>query len=413
MPPGRSSLGGRNLPRKSHRKSRLGCKNCKQRRIKCDEQKPSCTNCIKHSIPCDYNTNNAGPAAAPRLLASRPITPAATGTSTPPTPFPGSPSNNNLNIPLYTTTELELLHNYYISTAPSLSSNPALSHFWRADVPKLSFSWPCLLNGLFSISALHLARFRPESRDTYLAQADVYWDRALRSATPLLEAINDANYHAVYVFSILAAFYLLGKGPRADDDDFLAFDGQLSAAGTLLHIRSTRVIIESADSEAALRNGPVAVLFDVGMRHIARWLLPDRENEHALVQELRFIHAYLEPEDESDVYVNEIDNLSRSFHAVAAERASSGGGGGGVSTQVVFVWLYKLSDEFLDCLRQREPMALTIFAYFVVLLKELEGAWYLQGWVEHLIAGIYHALGPGTRTWVRTPIERVGWIPPV
>lgn len=154
----------------------------------------------------------------------------------------------------------------------------------------------------------------------------------------------------------------------------------------------------------------MAVLFDVGMRRVARcWSLPEPENEHALVQELRFILAYLEPDDESDVYVTEIDNLSRSFHAVAAERGS----GGHASTQVVFVWLYKLSDEFLDCLRQREPMALTIFAYFVVLLKELEGAWYLQGWVEHLIAGIYHALSPGTRTWVRTPVERVGWIPPV
>lgn len=379
--------------------------------MQCDEQKPSCTNCIKHVIPCDYNTDNAGP-AAPRLLASRPITPAATSTSTPPTPFPpGSPSNNpNPNLPLYTTTELELLHNYYISTAPSLSSNPALSHFWRADVPQLAFRWPCLLNGLFSISTLHLARFRPENQASYLAQADIYWDRALRSATPLLESISDANCHAVYVLSILTAFYLLGKGPQPGDA-FLAFDGQqLGAAGTLLHIRSTRVIIES-DSEAALRNGPVAVLFDVGVRRVARcWSLPEREDERALVRELRFVHAYLEPEDdESGVYATEIDNLSRSFCAVAGERSS----GGHASTQVVFVWLYKLSDEFLECLRRREPMALTVFAYFVVLLKELEGAWYLQGWVEHLIAGIYHALSPGTRTWVRTPIERVGWIPPV
>lgn len=34
MPPDRSSSTVRNNPRKSHRKSRLGCKNCKQRRIK-------------------------------------------------------------------------------------------------------------------------------------------------------------------------------------------------------------------------------------------------------------------------------------------------------------------------------------------------------------------------------------------
>ncbi|KAL1621628.1 hypothetical protein SLS56_009164 [Neofusicoccum ribis] len=363
--------------------------------------------------------------AVPSLLASRTATPAATSTgpSSTPTEQPAAPSagpsspalcpvpsfahSPGHGLPQYSIAELELLHNYHTSTAQSLSSNPVLFPFWRVDVPKISFGWPCLLNGLFSVSALHLAHFRPESRHHYLAQADVYWDLALRSATPLLESIDDSNCHATYVFSILAAFYLLGKGPRPGD--FLAFDAE-GTAGTLLHTRATRIIIES--NSEVLRNGPAAVPFDVGIRCVSWWSLPDPAGEHALVQELRFILAYLEDSHRragsDDVYRAEIDNLSRSYHAVAAERSAVGR----VSTQAIFVWLYRLSDEFLDCLRQHEPMALTIFAYFVVLLKELDIAWYLHGWVTHLISGIHHALSPGTRTWIRTPIERIGWIPP-
>ncbi|OQD78190.1 hypothetical protein PENDEC_c001G05072 [Penicillium decumbens] len=40
-------------PRRSHRKSRNGCPECKTRRVKCDERYP-CTNCVKHGIPCSY-----------------------------------------------------------------------------------------------------------------------------------------------------------------------------------------------------------------------------------------------------------------------------------------------------------------------------------------------------------------------
>lgn len=393
-------------------------------RAQCDELKPLCANCTKHSVTCDYSTQAAS--AGPRLLASRSITPTSAGIAQSTVqnnrsfetaaglPSPGLSQSPFLDanltqsaehgLSLFTIAELELLHNYYTSTAQSLSSNPALFHFWRVDVPKIAFKWPCLLHGLFSISALHLAHFRSESRDYYLAQADVYWNVALRSANPLLESINETNCHAVYVFSILAAFYLLGKGPKPGD--LLVFNGE-GTVGTLLIIRGTRIIIES--NSDVLQNGPVAVLFDVGIRRIAGWSLPPPQSEHALIQELRSILTNLEDQNpRAALYAEEIDNLSRSYHAVTAERNAAGH----VSTQVIFVWLYRLSDEFLDCLQQREPMALTIFAFFVVLLRELDVTWYLQDWVNHLISGIYHALSPGTRTWIRTPIERIGWIPP-
>ncbi|KAG5420717.1 hypothetical protein I9W82_002598 [Candida metapsilosis] len=40
--------------RRKHKNSKLGCPNCKQRRVKCSEDLPSCLNCIKHKVECGY-----------------------------------------------------------------------------------------------------------------------------------------------------------------------------------------------------------------------------------------------------------------------------------------------------------------------------------------------------------------------
>jgi hypothetical protein len=44
-------------PRRTHRKSRLGCKNCKVRKLKCDESRSfngGCERCNSHGVECDY-----------------------------------------------------------------------------------------------------------------------------------------------------------------------------------------------------------------------------------------------------------------------------------------------------------------------------------------------------------------------
>ncbi|KAJ6256493.1 hypothetical protein Dda_8355 [Drechslerella dactyloides] len=51
--PSAGSAAGRT--RRFHNKSRLGCKGCKERRIKCDEARPVCANCTRRSAICEYD----------------------------------------------------------------------------------------------------------------------------------------------------------------------------------------------------------------------------------------------------------------------------------------------------------------------------------------------------------------------
>lgn len=41
--------------RKAHKKSRSGCRNCKMRRVKCDEAKPECEHCLDFGVSCNYD----------------------------------------------------------------------------------------------------------------------------------------------------------------------------------------------------------------------------------------------------------------------------------------------------------------------------------------------------------------------
>src|ERR1700761_1237148 len=41
-------------PRLAHKKSRKGCRRCKERKVKCSEDWPSCAACARHGVPCEY-----------------------------------------------------------------------------------------------------------------------------------------------------------------------------------------------------------------------------------------------------------------------------------------------------------------------------------------------------------------------
>ena len=55
-------------PRKSHRKSRLGCKQCRRRHVKCDQTRDQqgCSRCRGFGIECDYLLSQ--PASARRVV---------------------------------------------------------------------------------------------------------------------------------------------------------------------------------------------------------------------------------------------------------------------------------------------------------------------------------------------------------
>ncbi|GME27561.1 putative rta1 domain protein [Neofusicoccum parvum] len=257
-----------------------------------------------------------------------------------------------------------------------------------------------------ALSARHLAHFRENRRASYIAKADSHWEVALRTASALLPTVNNENGPALYMFAVISCFYTLGKGPR--ERDFLIFSDH-GLAEWLVLFRGVRAIMET--SRDAIRDGALSPLFTIATARLQRFHNYDIEaDEHPHIQELRQLALELMADNPNlPTYIAAIDDISRSYAAVFGP---DGAGMAGYS-QNIFIWLYRVSDDFVLCLQQKQPMALTVFAHFVVLMNEMGSHWWMKGWVYHLLSGIHDALDEGSRPWIRWPMEKLGWIPDV
>ncbi|KAH8686094.1 C6 zinc finger protein [Tricladium varicosporioides] len=404
---GTGSDGG-NLPvkkisRKSHRKSRNGCDNCKKRKIKCDERKPQCTNCERHTSQCSYSVNIARPQHSPTALAPSPqiSTPTAAG-DTPASSVHDpmllvSPSQDHLSLNIM---DLELLHHFDISTSYTLSNVPALQTFFRVVVPQIGFQYPFLLHGALALSSLHLTKFKQgDAHARYLNQAHYHYETALRAATSLLPLINSETAVPLYLFGSLCSLITLGLGPKAGD--FLLF-GNEGVVEWLLLFRGMRSIIDM--NYEGLRHSELAPMFQIAIQNIHN----ERSANIEHLNELREMIAETAKADpDLEMYLFSLDALAKSFPAEAAPgtRATQ------ASPQVTFVWFYRVSDTFVQRLQERRPLALLILSYFCVVLNDLSSFWWMKGWAQHLMGEIYSCINKDFQIWLRWPMSEIGWIP--
>ena len=147
--------------RRSHKKSRLGCANCKRRRVKCDEGGPPCGPCASRSmLGCEYTGKQ------PRMQPTPPEE-RDDSLSTADAKEDQSPSQRLL--------ELELIHQWSTVTYKSYCGTIEEEyHNWQVTIPRLAFKHECLLHALFAMSALEIAELAEAG------SADEYIDIALR-----------------------------------------------------------------------------------------------------------------------------------------------------------------------------------------------------------------------------------------
>ena len=68
----------------------------------------------------------------------------------------------------------------------------------------------------------------------------------------------------------------------------------------------------------------------------------------------------------------------------------------------VFTWLHTVPPDFMSKLRGPEPPqeALVIFYYYCMILEQLNGHWWLDGWATRLMQQINAQLDDEHKTWI-------------
>ncbi|KAK2024668.1 hypothetical protein LX32DRAFT_697014 [Colletotrichum zoysiae] len=388
------------VTRRSHTKSRSGCRDCKRRKVKCDEAYPSCFNCTRQGIPCSLSTSRASPPSrtTPQTPSSAP--PSASGPSPEEAPgaFPdaaaavrrGGPAPQPPPTIELWGRGLELMHHYALHTADTISSHPGIRHVWRVVVPEMAYDCPFLAHGVLAMAALHKAHLLPPERDTYLGLATSHQNAGLEGFRALLHTVDDATWQPFFCFASLVTFYVAslpahdggggGGGGGYDAPDVTAL---------FVFVRGVKAILEPYQTRLSrTRLAPLVEgvwIVDPGDPEYENPALHRSPLPPDIFDALRRLAAFL------DEHLAAGDAARRADYAVAVAELRKAAylvahAGARPEVGMVVFWPYVLSDAVAADVRAAAPCAAVLLAHFAVLLCAVErGYWFLGGWSRRLL----------------------------
>ncbi|KAL6884438.1 hypothetical protein GGI43DRAFT_419517 [Trichoderma evansii] len=370
------------LSRRSHPKSKTGCRVCKRRKVKCDEGRPSCRNCIKHAVQCDFTHGQ--------------------------TESRVDIQHNSQSPPQLNMLDLELLHNFSIVTHSTLSNDSLLQQLWKITIPKIGLQCDYIMLSTLAVSALHIASYRPAEKALYISKAIFYHQVASRKAMKELGTITSEipieRAEHLYLFSILTIYVALAS-PRREYGSLLL--GESGCPEWMSLLRGTKSLLVLMGER--VHTGPLSRLFVHGQK---RWLAMHPEIEPGYQDNLSDNSPFVKLQTWLEESVANRETLKVYLSAVSELRATFRllEGGWQLDGTDVFVWVWEVADEFLSFLEVPTQEAVAIFAHFCVLLKKLDNQWWLKGWGDHLMSRAYHMLDNQHKLWIQWPIEQIGWV---
>lgn len=410
-------------PRLNHRKSRNGCVLCKERKIKCGEEKPECFACKRHGVACTYSAT-----IPPRSRPTKSIK-SPSSINAYPTTIPIQKTTPDAdNVPYDQTLlhishdqtrqiELFLLHRFtsiVSNTFPS-SQHQEMQYVWSRDAVQLSFEHSFLQNTILAISALYAAL--QQMSDVSVRGADippipsvlesisfaqvhrVYMNMAVQQQRSALDGIDakkaDALGFASIMLSMMASKLLPGSitgneySPpmqalyiSAATGDILQSALPVLAEGSpmmrLLRLGGTNLgtTIEGANGE------PIPALFDpvdtgdfqpiLDFQDPANIEEQTEDSTLAYTTTLAFIQSIYKAIQRNDIE-HKICRRVMYFAAIAPR-------------------------NFHKMLQEKRPRALVIFAHYMSMVKRVDQYWWFEGAAEKELRGIDSIL-PGAWKW--------------
>ncbi len=450
--------------RRSHRKSRHGCKECKQRHAKCDESRPVCGGCATAKRHCSYlNSGPALPVVPPQALpspaqsafhvspepsfsstTSHGLSPSAhlppfdsttatrqspaanpETTSTPPSrlQYPLSPASNSEHD--YSILHLQLLHHleHDFSTAMGPEA-PVVSRVLQMALVE-AFTAPFLMDELLALSAVHQSTLAdeasPHHRVAYRTEATRLQTRALARYNTVVSGQDLAKFNlAIFLFSTFLGQHVLF-------DTFSLLHTSSCSTTTTSNNHNLAEVLDRLVHCLGLHRGIAAVAggaWPALMAELRDRLGPDAEHfdpeSHAnhnstddttLGPECADLMARLADKNGG----SELSTTSREAcrGAVAAlqrvfdVQRSWHAGKGDITWNQRFIgvqeWPVRISADYINLLSRRQPEALVILAHYAVVLHHARGHWIVGDVGDALVRSISSHLGGYWADWLEWP----------
>ncbi|RKK67993.1 hypothetical protein BFJ69_g13995 [Fusarium oxysporum] len=378
----------------------------------CDEVKPQCGKCVQFGVWCDYSpqppASQASISPQPDNQSRRPGRPRSDWTSWAEqirshAAESAAESSGHLN-----TMDLELFHNYMTETASTLGDGSSQSLLWSEGAPRVGFQHNCILKLILSLSSYHLTRLKPIDGQRYSLIAEMHLTAALQPAMMLISNLGGDNSPAAYLTSVLICFVALAKGPSPGNLLLTNIEGQVS----WLHLlRGVRLVVEST-GWSSIFSGMLAeyapIPGDDTSEHSATTdpalMVGGIEDWRSSLNGISHLIAQLAEEKLGNAYDRELQALTacfeRTFHKGQDAALDIVG-----KLQDVVGWVYRLGDDYMEGLRQRDLISTVILGHFCVLLRTVEAQfWFMHEWAAHIIGEIL-VISPNSRQWLSWPIS--------
>lgn len=119
---------------------------------------------------------------------------------------PASPEDDGLPSSDLGMLDLELMHNYTVTTYATLSSDPLIRQLWKVTVPRIGLGCDYVMRSVLAVSALHIAFHRPDARDRFISKALLHHQLASRKAMRLMATVTPETAENLYLFSVLTIY---------------------------------------------------------------------------------------------------------------------------------------------------------------------------------------------------------------
>lgn len=258
------------------------------------------------------------------------------------------------------------------------------------------------MHGILAFSALHLAYCFPDRRDSCLTKARLHHHAGLQKGTPALASFSPESTTAIYIFSALTTLYTFATIRNSHDSIISTGEG---VAEWIVLSRQSYGIVRIA--KESLTRGPVGQIFKIGGRRAA--MQDNARCEGQSADRLHDLETWIKDtigdERIKNAYLDAIDHLLRCYAVIGSLPTES------LESSDVFSWPYRISEDFLDLLRESRQEALVVLAFFAVLTKTLNGKWYLEGFGDHLMSRIYQLTDEAHKSWLTWPMVEMNWKP--
>ncbi|KAF5526031.1 Sterol uptake control protein 2 [Colletotrichum aenigma] len=210
------------LERRGHTKSRRGCFNCKRRRIKCQETRPSCGHCVKTGLKCEY-----------------PSTPTIT-------------HQPHHQVPLFSLQDMRFFQHFMLQCYPHHPIGN--ENIWTHEIPCLSQSHEFLMHAILGMAACDLMAQDP----SLLAFAMAHRVKAIKAIKKSLAELPTKGTNMEHANALVATCFALTFQSTSFEDgmgEFMTFIRGILIIGAHMMCKGTKPVFVNMldqDSRAVL-----------------------------------------------------------------------------------------------------------------------------------------------------------------